>query len=84
MTPTRVLRAAAVGLGFGLIACVSQDRAAMQNAREAYDLCVTVQGSRAACESQQARYLAAQRRYEQNSRSAWGCNPAQEECPIQR
>ena len=75
-----------VGLfAIGVLACVTQDRDQVLAAQQAYDRCIAVNSTSAPeCVALEQRKLAAQRRYEAHSRSAWGCDPAQQQCPTPR
>jgi hypothetical protein len=65
--------------------CVASDLRAMERARERYEACVAASGeSDPECRALRESYLAAQERYESNSRRAWSCDPATEECPTPR
>jgi hypothetical protein len=83
------MRAALAALG-GLtlaatLSCVSQEHSDVREAQRAYDQCVAEQAtSQSDCEPLQERVRAAERRYESNAQGAWGCNPAQAECPTPR
>jgi hypothetical protein len=68
-----------------LFACVAQEQAQAAAAQKAYGDCVA-QHSKAYpdCVALEERALAAQRRYQENSRRAWACDPAQEQCPTPR
>jgi len=68
-----------------LVGCVTQQHDDVTRARAAYDRCVA--DSSAAhpdCVALHERLLAAQRRYAEDSRRAWACDPAQEQCPTPR
>jgi len=70
--------AAALGL-----ACVAGEQQRLNDAREAWERCLE-RDAPGGCEAERARYQAASREYEERARSAWGCDPAQEECPTPR
>ena len=68
-----------------LAGCVTQEHRAVIESREAYARCVEAHSaSYGECEALHERQLAEQRRYEENARRAWGCDPAREECPTPR
>ena len=70
---------------FGLFACVSQEHGEAARAEKAYRECVALHPrSHPECASLEERMLAAQRRYQESSRRAWSCDPAQEQCPTPR
>jgi hypothetical protein len=80
----RSLIAAAVS-ALGLLACVAHEHAQVAAAQEAYDRCVAENSrSHSDCVSIAQRVLAAQQRYQENSRRAWACDPGQEQCPTPR
>jgi hypothetical protein len=65
--------------------CVSNELESMEHARARYEECVEAHGeSDRDCRALRAGYLEAQKRYETNSRRAWSCDPATEECPTPR
>ncbi len=67
------------------LSCVSQEHSEVREAQSAYEQCIAEHSAtKADCAALQERVRAAERRYESNSQSAWGCNPAQTECPTQR
>jgi hypothetical protein len=69
----------------GLLACVTDERDDAARAEKAYRECVALHPrSSPACASLEERMLAAQRRYQERSRRAWACDPAQEQCPTPR
>ena len=72
------LTAALLGL-----ACVSGARGVMVEARARYEQCVTG-ASEAKCSAEKERMLAAERTYQENAQRAWGCDPAQQDCPTKR
>jgi hypothetical protein len=66
-------------------ACVTVQRRDAETAREAYAACVARQSEDAPeCIALQQRALAAQQRYQDDAKRAWGCDPAQEQCPTPR
>ena len=65
--------------------CVGQDLASMSAAEEEYERCVEAHSeTHPECEALREQVIAEQRRYEQNARRAWACDPASEECPTPR
>jgi hypothetical protein len=87
MTPSRVQRALLVAsfAALGLAACVSSEQEHAAAAEKAYRECVARHPrSSPECASLEERMLAAQRRYQESSRRAWACDPAQEQCPTPR
>ena len=84
-----VLRVAAglIGLATCLLlgACVSAEHREAKAARRAYLDCLARNPrDTERCESERQAYNVAVDRYEENSRRAWSCDPAQEECPTRR
>lgn len=81
---SRLVLAAAL-LVLGLFGCVTHEYEQATAAQKAYGDCVA-QHSKAHpdCVALEERALAAQRRYQENSRRAWSCDPAQEQCPTPR
>jgi hypothetical protein len=72
-------------LVLGLLACVTQERRDVSDAKAAYDRCVAHHPeSDPECVGLKDHLLATQRRYEENSRRAWSCNPAEKSCPPAR
>jgi hypothetical protein len=72
-------------LALGLLACVTQERRDAADAQDAYDRCVAQHSeSYDECVALKDHLLATQRRYEENSRRAWSCNPTQQQCPPDR
>ena len=68
-----------------LLGCVAQEHRAMVAAQEAYAQCVREHSeAHPDCKVLKQHQLVEQRRYEQNARRAWSCDPAQEECPTRR
>jgi hypothetical protein len=64
---------------------VSQERRDAAAARQAVERCVAEHSESAPeCVALRERQLAAQRRYQENAKRAWGCDPAQEQCPTPR
>ncbi len=77
--------AGAALLTMASLSCVSREHNEVKLAREAYDQCVAEHSaSYPGCVSLRDRLLDAQRRYRDSSRRAWGCDPAQEQCPTPR
>ena len=67
------------------IGCASHEHRAVVAAREAYAQCVAEHSeTHPDCEVLRQQHLTVQRRYEENSRRAWDCDPLQEECPTSR
>ena len=65
--------------------CVTHERDEMRAVRDAYEQCVEEQSADAAeCSALRERLHTAQERYEDNAQRAWGCNPAQQDCPTPR
>jgi len=90
---TRAVPGGAVAALTGLLAalvpaaggCVATEHGEVAAAREAWAACVAAKSeSHADCRALQERLRATERRYEEHSRRAWGCDPAQEECPTPR
>jgi len=76
---------AAPFLALGLLACVTQERQQVAAAEQAYEQCAAEHfASHPDCVALHERLLTAQRRYEESSRRAWSCDPAQEQCPTPR
>jgi len=66
-------------------ACLHREHADVEAARQAHLECVAEHSpSHTDCVALEERLLDTQRRYEQNARRAWGCDPAQEDCPTPR
>jgi hypothetical protein len=65
------------------LGCVSAARDDVAAARERYARCVAAVGE-AKCVAERERVLAAERAYEENAQRAWGCSPAQPDCPPTR
>jgi hypothetical protein len=74
------VRALALAVGLLAVGCVSGVRDDALAARGAYERCVAADGERA-CRAQKERMLAAERAYQEAARRAWGCDPAQPDCP---
>ncbi len=80
----RALRAAlASSLALAASACVSHAHGEMAAARAQYERCVAAQSVRA-CVAERERMLAAERSYQESAQRAWGCDPAQADCPTRR
>ncbi len=68
-----------------LLGCIGPDQRAAEAARERYEACVARRSAdHPECRAERDAMMAAQARYEQSARRAWGCNPANEECPRDR
>ena len=68
-----------------LFACVAHEQEQAAAAQNAYGECVARHSKTYPdCVALEERLLAAQRRYQENSRRAWACDPAQEQCPTPR
>jgi hypothetical protein len=65
------------------LGCVSRARDDAAAARALYERCVAESGERA-CAPERERMLAAQRAYQESAQRAWGCDPAQGDCPTRR
>jgi len=78
-------RARVWGLSFALLAlaCVGAARDDVAAARERYERCVAAAGE-AKCAAEKERVLAAERAYQAGAQRAWGCGPAQPDCPPTR
>ena len=75
-----------IALSTGLaLGCLTGELRSMDSARAEYEACVSEYSAEdPECERLHARLLDAQRRYEQNSRGAWTCDPMSEDCPTRR
>ncbi len=83
-TAPLALEALAIALAALLaLACVSDARDDMAEARTRYEQCVTAT-SEAKCSAEKERMLATERAYQENAQRAWGCDPAQPDCPPKR
>jgi hypothetical protein len=72
-------------LALGLLACVTQERRDVSDAQDAYDRCVAKNSeSNPDCVALKDHLLSTQRRYEENSRRAWSCDPVHQQCPPAR
>jgi hypothetical protein len=72
-------------LAFGLLACVMQERRDVSDAQDAYDRCVAKHSeSDPECVGLKDHLLSTQRRYDENSRGAWTCDPVHQQCPPAR
>jgi hypothetical protein len=72
-------------LALGLLACVTQERRDVSDAQDAYDRCVAKNSeSYPECVGLKDHLLSTQRRYEENSRRAWSCDPVHQQCPPAR
>ncbi len=80
--PTLVLLLVAL---LALCGCVANERRGATKARDEYRACFDEHPQDPArCDALKARYDAEVQRYEEHSRRAWSCDPAQEECPTPR
>jgi hypothetical protein len=69
----------------GLLACVAMEHREVSSAQKAHASCVQEHSeSHPDCVALEERLHAAQRRYQESSRRAWACDPAQEDCPTRR
>jgi hypothetical protein len=67
------------------LGCVAQEHARAIAARDRYRACLAEHAnSRDMCSDLEQRYQAAVRDYEKGSHQAWGCDPAQDQCPTPR
>ncbi len=70
---------------FPLAACVVAERREVMTAKAELERC---QAERSEADPECLEFVerlkTSQRNYEARSRQAWGCDPAQEECPTQR
>lgn len=65
--------------------CVSREKRDVEAAKEALDECRAEYGEdHPACKPLVDRLTTSQGIYEKKARDAWGCDPAQEECPTRR
>jgi hypothetical protein len=65
--------------------CVLPEHASVMKARSAYDECVLEHSETDRhCQVLWETYQSEIKRYEDASRRAWACDPAQEECPTKR
>ena len=79
------VRIAVAVSALGVLACVTQEHAQVAAAQQAYDRCIAEHSeSHPDCVALEQRVLAAQQRYQEGSRRAWACDPAQEQCPTPR
>ena len=65
------------------LACVSDARHDMTEARARYEQCVST-ASASKCRAEKERMLATERTYQESAQRAWGCDPAQQDCPPKR
>lgn len=72
-----------LALGFWASACAADSHRDLVAARARYERCVSDQGA-ARCAAEQQRLEAVERRYEDEARRAWGCDPVHEDCPTKR
>jgi hypothetical protein len=80
----RVLREALVlGALMLTLGCVTAARDDAAEARARYAQCVAASGE-PACRAERERALAAERTYQEQAMRAWGCDPAQADCPPAR
>ncbi len=75
--------ALALALALATSACVTRAHNEMVAARTQYEQCVAAQSKRA-CAAEKERMLAAERAYQGSAQRAWGCDPAQTDCPTSR
>ena len=69
----------------GLLACVAMEHREVSSAQKAHASCVQEHSaSHPDCVALEQRLHAAERRYQESSRRAWACDPAQEDCPTRR
>ena len=69
----------------GLMGCVMAQRQEVMTARSELERCQAEHPKAdPECTHLVERLKAAQRNYETRARQAWGCDPAQEECPTPR
>ena len=69
----------------GLLACVAMEHRGVSSVQKAHASCVQEHSeSHPDCVALEERLHAAERRYQENSRRAWSCDPAQEDCPTRR
>ncbi len=67
------------------LGCVAGDLNRVEAAREAHAQCVEERSeSHPDCRSLEEAHLAAQLRYNENSRRGWGCLAGQSKCPTHR
>ena len=67
------------------LACVTQELREVSAAREAHRRCVEEHSvSHPDCVTLKERLDTSERRYEENARRAWSCDPVQESCPTPR
>ena len=67
------------------IGCVSAELRSMRAAEEAYEACTLEKSaSHGDCIELRESRLEEQRRYEENSRRAWSCDPSVQSCPTPR
>jgi len=79
------VRSAWIALVVLALGCVADEHGEVTRAWDAHALCVEERGaSDGECEALAQRKLEAERRYHESSRKAWGCDPAQEQCPTPR
>jgi hypothetical protein len=86
------MKATALGIGIAaaqaalaLLACVAMEHREVSSARAAHASCVQERSeSHPDCAALAERLHAAERRYQESSRRAWACDPAQEDCPTRR
>jgi hypothetical protein len=69
----------------GLLACVALEHREVSTLRGEHTRCVADHSeAHPDCVALRDRLDAAERRYQENSRRAWSCDPAQESCPTPR
>jgi len=67
------------------LGCVANEYNEVARIRDAHARCVADRGaSDGECDALEQRKLEEERRYHDSARRAWGCDPAQEQCPTPR
>jgi hypothetical protein len=85
-----LMKRMAIGIAVSLpvlamLACVAMEQREVSAAQKAHASCVQEHSeSHPDCVALEERLHAAQRRYQESSRRAWACDPAQEDCPTRR
>ena len=74
---------AAIAAALLALGCVSGAHNDMAETRARYEQCLTAT-SEAKCSAEKERMLAAERAYQESAQRAWGCDPAQADCPTRR
>jgi hypothetical protein len=76
---------AAALAGIGLLGCVTREQREVSSLRDAHARCLAEHSeSHPDCVALRERLNAAQQRYQESSRRAWACDPAQDDCPTRR